>query len=104
MEGFKNLNTADFRNGIATNPKAVVLDVRTPMEYDEGHLADAQLLNIASPGFVNKINELDKNKPYYLYCRSGARSASACQYMVRQGFTELYNLAGGVISWRGELV
>jgi rhodanese-related sulfurtransferase len=77
----------------------VLLDVRTPAEIEEmsidGHIA----INIQNPNFVEKINELDKSKTYFVYCRSGNRSGQACKYMTSQGFEKLYNLKGGMLEW-----
>ena len=53
------------------------------------------------PGFIDKVNVLDKNKFYYVYCRSGARSAQAVQLMRDLGFSETYNLIGGILKWEG---
>ena len=80
-------------------PDAVVLDVRTPMEVSQGKIPGAQTLDIMDRQFMNKVEALDKDKPYALYCRSGNRSAQACNYMAGRGFTKLYNLSGGIGNW-----
>ncbi len=79
----------------------VVLDVRTPEEYSAAHLKDAVLLNIADPAFPDQIDTLDRGAPYLVYCRSGSRSWTAGRYMIQLGFTEVYNLEDGIISWTG---
>ena len=53
---------------------------------------------------MNKLNELDKDKHYYVYCKSGGRSAQACAIMKQLGFKRTYNLLGGITSWRGEII
>jgi rhodanese-related sulfurtransferase len=53
---------------------------------------------------MNKLSELDASKKYYVYCRSGARSAQACQLLKKQGISDCYNLLGGVIEWKGNLI
>ncbi|MDX1902782.1 MAG: rhodanese-like domain-containing protein [Thermonemataceae bacterium] len=95
---YQNVNANDFEKG-ASQADVVLIDVRTPMEFGSGHIQNAKLMDISSPTFANDIEKLDKSKTYYLYCRSGARSSSASQYMVSKGFTKVYNLSGGIISW-----
>ena len=77
----------------------VIMDVRTPMEVSQGKIPGAQVIDLMSNQFVQKVEELDKQKPYVVYCRSGNRSAQACNYMASQGFTKLYNLSGGIGNW-----
>jgi len=95
---FQNLNPDEFEKGMAQTD-AVVIDVRTPMEYNEGHIKNAKLIDISDRDFENQIEKLDKNKAYYVYCRSGGRSSSASQIMIEKGFSKVYNLRGGVIAW-----
>ncbi len=68
---------------------ATVIDVRTPEEYDEGHVEGAQLLDVQAPGFDDRIAELDPGVTYVVYCRSGNRSAQAAVRMVDAGLTVL---------------
>lgn len=95
---YKNLSAEEFEKGM-TAPDAVIIDVRTPMEYSEGHIKNAKLIDIYDRNFTSEIEKLDKNKSYYVYCRSGSRSSSAAGYMVSKGFTKVYNLNGGIIAW-----
>lgn len=97
---FQNLNVNEFEQGMTQN-EAVIIDVRTPMEYQEGHIKNSKLIDISDKDFENQIEKLDKNKAYYVYCRSGGRSSSASQIMVEKGFTKVYNLQGGMIAWSG---
>lgn len=103
MSGFKNISAKEFEEGIKQHPDAVILDVRTEPEHMDEHIPGSVLINIMSPEFAQKIRELDKDKPYYVYCRSGNRSGSACGFMASQGFKELYNLAPGIMGWHGEV-
>lgn len=82
----------------------VVLDVRTPGEYAEGHIAGAINIDVEDPSFNQKITELDKSATYAVYCRSGRRSALATEQMAQSGFTSLTELSGGLLSWNGPLV
>lgn len=81
-------------------PGYVLLDVRTPEEYTQGHLAGATLLDFHSAEFQQKLTELPKDKTYLVYCRSGRRSKSACEQMRQLGFSGLYDLQGGIQAWQ----
>ena len=73
---------------------AVVLDVRTPAEYAHGHLRGARLVDALSPDFAREVEKLDRDRPYFLYCRSGNRSGRAARVMRDLGFQEVYNVGG----------
>ena len=77
------------------------MDVRTPGEFNEGHIEGALLVDFQSGSFENEIASLDKSKTYAVYCRSGNRSGQAVKVMSEAGFTNIYNLNGGVIDWAG---
>jgi rhodanese-related sulfurtransferase len=94
----KDLNAAEFKKQIEKDPKAVVIDVRSPEEEAEGNITGARNLNILDASFPEKVKSLDKDKNYYVFCRSGGRSSSACAFMDRQGLTT-YNLNGGIQAW-----
>ena len=100
----EELDSASFAEKIKKDKNSVVIDVRTPMEYNQGHLADSLLIDINCPSFVNEIEKLDKTKSYYLYCRSGNRSWHAGNYMLKQGFQSVAHLAPGIIGWYGTVV
>ena len=100
-----NLSQEDWKTQLDTDTNAVVLDVRTDAEVAEGIIPNAIQINIyEGQGFVYKLEELDKNKNYYVYCRSGNRSGQACAIMNQLGFENAYNLVGGILEWKGELV
>ncbi|MDR9458405.1 MAG: rhodanese-like domain-containing protein [Salegentibacter sp.] len=100
----KELTQEEWREKLEQDDKAVVLDVRTEEEMEEGYLANAKLIDIyKGQEFVDEIEKLDKSKNYYIYCRSGQRSAQACQLMDQMGFANTYNLLGGIIEWEGEI-
>ena len=77
----------------------VVLDVRTPDEFATGHLAGAVNLDYYASDFADDLAALDREVPYLLYCRSGNRSAEARETMRGLGFTEVYEIAGGITAW-----
>ncbi|NAY91374.1 rhodanese-like domain-containing protein [Muricauda sp. JGD-17] len=78
------------------------LDVRTPQEYNDGHIDDAMNFDINGASFMEQINTLDKNKPVYLYCQMGGRSTRAAEILKQEGFKEIYNYKGGYTDWSSE--
>ncbi len=100
-----DITKEEWKERLAAATDAVVMDVRTPMEWAEGVQPDARLLDVNDrTKFVEVTATLDKNKEYFVYCRSGARSGNACQYLQMQGFPKVYNLLGGMMGWDGEVV
>ena len=77
----------------------IVIDVRTQEEFDVGYIAGATLIDMSSPGFTDAISSLDRSATYFVYCRSGNRSASATKSMIDIGFTSVYELDGGILAW-----
>ncbi len=80
----------------------IVLDVRTPNEYAEGHLRNAVLLDWQNPLFRSIVATYSQKKTYIVYCRSGRRSNDAARLMQSMGFTHVYNLTGGIERWKNE--
>lgn len=105
QNGIEAIGTDEY---VEMEPKedVLVIDVRTPDEVAQGHIAGADyFINIYDKSFKEKVNALDKDKTYIVYCRSGARSANAIKQMNDMGFKHLYNLTGGIMAWdKGELV
>ena len=83
----KDLDANTFREKIKSDETAVIIDVRTPEEEVEGTINGALNINLMESSFPAKIMDLDKSKTYYVYCRSGGRSATACQFMEKNGLT-----------------
>lgn len=96
---FQNINVVEFKNKIANGSNIEILDVRSQAELEDGSVPNHKLIDIMQPDFTSKIAQLDKNKTYLVYCRSGNRSGKACAMMAEMGFKELYNLAGGIMAW-----
>ncbi len=84
------------------DPDYVPLDVRTPDEYNQGHIENAEFLNIKSSDFEKELEKLDKNKKYLVYCRSGIRSNKAAELMKKHEFKEVYNIIGGFEKWKSK--
>jgi rhodanese-related sulfurtransferase len=80
----------------------VILDVRTPEEHSQARLEDSVLLDFYSQDFTSQLAKLDKEVPYFVYCRSGNRSAETVSLMKDLGFAEIYELEGGIQSWANQ--
>jgi len=77
-----------------------LVDVRTPEEYNSGHIDDAVNFDLSrQKSFLEQINTLDKDKPVYLYCAVGSRSAYAAKILEREGFTKIFDYSGGYMDW-----
>ena len=100
---FGNLDAEAFHEMLMKDPDAVLIDVRTPGENSLSRIPNSNLIDINNQSFAEEIEKLDKNKNYYLYCRSGVRSFHACNYMLKIGFKTVYNLKPGIIGWNGEI-
>jgi len=96
------LDSTQYEQNISQND-VTIIDVRTPQEYQDGYIKKAQNINVQSPNFKTDIQNFDKEKPIYIYCRSGMRSEKAGKILEEMGFKEIYDLKGGILSWKGEL-
>lgn len=94
-ENIKVLNSTEFESAICADD-VQLLDVRTPGEFKQGAIEDAQNLDFFDQkNFISGLEKLDKNKPVYVYCKSGGRSNKAARIMKKMGFTKIYDLEGG---------
>jgi len=84
------------------NPDFIIIDVRTPEEFAEGHLEDAVNIDFYSDMLASELSVMNKDKAYLIYCRSGGRSGSTLDIMEDEGFLEVYNILGGIIAWQEE--
>jgi rhodanese-related sulfurtransferase len=82
----------------------VVLDVRTPEEFNAGYIPGAILINFKDSIFTQKINALDKSKHYLVYCKTGNRSNKAVQYMLNNGFSKVQQLENGFSKWKAPAI
>lgn len=85
----ENRNNLDF----------IIVDVRTPSEYAEGHIENAINIDYNAPAFREDIGKLDRAKSYLVYCRSGNRSRGAIDVMKELNFQEVYHMYEGIIGW-----
>lgn len=89
------LDAKTFRAAIAANENVQVVDVRTAMEFQQGHFDNAINISFFDSNFVTQMERFDKSKPIYLYCKSGNRSGKAAGLLAAKGFEEIYDLKGG---------
>lgn len=97
----EQLEAKDWKEKFEATEGAVMVDVRTPAEWEEKVISEsAEFKNIHDQAeFMKWAESLDKSKEYFIYCRSGARSGNACSYLNRIGIEKAYNLQGGIMNW-----
>ena len=82
------------------NANFVIVDVRTPEEFRDGHIEGAVNVDFRSGNFLNEIDRFDKNKIYFVYCRTGNRSYDAVALMGPLGFHSVVRLEGDITGWK----
>lgn len=95
------IDVATFEKGVAQTD-AQIIDVRTDREWDAGHIKGANHFQINNPNWQAQIETLDKDAPVYLYCAKGGRSARSAKQLKKAGFTQIYDLNGGITDWKKE--
>jgi thioredoxin len=98
--GVTNLSVSAFADKLKATPTAIILDVRTPDEFESGHLLNAINMDWNGNDFTQKVSKLNQSTPVFIYCLAGSRSASAATEMRKNGFKEVYEMAGGMMKWR----
>lgn len=99
-----DLSQLEWVSQLKSDTNAVILDVRTQAEVDEGKIPNAVHIDIhKGQGFLDKVEKLDRLKNYFVYCKAGSRSAQACAVMNQMGFENTYNLIGGFSQWTGNI-
>lgn len=94
------LEPAAFEQKIQEQVDAIVLDVRTAEEFQTGKVPNAVNIDFNNPAFKSIINGQNKEKPYFVYCAKGGRSAKAVDMMKELGFKNVYDLKGGISAWK----
>lgn len=94
----KILTPQEFREATA-NKDVQLLDVRTPEEFEKGHLEAAENINVLDSTFASKAEKLNIKEPIYIYCRSGNRSAKAALILKDLGFKDINDMQGGYLHW-----
>lgn len=99
---FLNINADECKTLIENNEEVQLVDVRTSKECAGGMLSNAKQIDIYSSNFKEKIGQLKKDKPVIIYCAAGGRSKQAANYLKSLGYNEVYNLKGGIKSWKAK--
>lgn len=94
------LDSKAFQSTYASTKDAVLIDVRTPEEFQGGSISHAENIDFNDVHFETHIGQLDQQKTYFVYCLSGGRSANAAALMRKKGFKKVYELNGGIMAWR----
>lgn len=96
---YQKLSPKAFEQLCSELPDEQLIDVRTPAEYESGHIAEATPIDFHGNRFEQDIAQLDKAKPVMVYCQKGGRSSAAAARLQLLGFKEVYELEGGLTGW-----
>jgi thioredoxin len=99
QQGIELVGVQAFAEKLKTTPTATIIDVRTPEEFQGGHLKDAVNFNVLAPEFANQVSQLDRDHAVFVYCKAGGRSADAASIMKDMGFDIIYDMQGGYMAW-----
>lgn len=97
-EAIKKVDPVEFSE-VVKQPGVITLDVRTPEEFNAGHIANAININLEGSDFTSEVSKLDMNATIAVYCRSGNRSGVATEQMAELGFVDMYDMQGGILEW-----
>ena len=92
----------EFSEKISETKNAQIIDVRTPEEYETGHITNAHNFNWNDDDFLKNVADLDKTKPVFVYCLSGGRSSDAAAALRKEGFNTVFEMPGGMMEWRAK--
>ena len=95
----QNVTAAEFAKVLEHAPKGTILDIRTPGEFNQGHIAGAVNVDYFGADFKKRLSQLPRNKTYYVYCRTGNRSSKALLMMGELGFQNVVHLQDGILDW-----
>lgn len=99
-QSVRDLTVVEASQLIENNNAVVVLDIRTPEEFAQGHIEGAVNIDYRQSDFANQLAQLDKNQPYLLHCHSGGRSTKALKVINELGFTNVAHMRAGIQGWR----
>ncbi len=96
----KNVSPDEAEKLLNRRKDVVVLDVRTPAEFEEGHIAGAKNIDFTADDFADRLKKLDASKPYLVHCAAGGRSTRATTLMNKLKFAEIYHMNDGFSAWK----
>ena len=94
-----NLQPVEFARALDQEPGTILLDVRTPEEFQQAHLPGAINISYLTPDLWDRLEQLDRESTYFVYCRTERRSMRVCMLMQNGGFLQVYNMEGGLCAW-----
>lgn len=101
----EDLSLSEWNSKLEASPKATILDVRRPDEWQQGIIPNSKMIDLMEiENFITEVKKLKKETPYFIYCRAGARSQQACMILDQLGFEETYNLDCGILGVSDPLV
>lgn len=95
----KEIHSAEAKSLLDNNGDIIILDVRTPREFEAGHIKGAKNINVADPDFRSQIESLPRDSTYLVYCRTGNRSRYPIKLMEEMNFKSVYHLKAGITEW-----
>lgn len=98
-KGFYDVESPQAASILKRFPKLIILDIRTPREFAEGHLKGAKNIDFFEEDFAAKVDKLDRKKGYLVHCASGGRSGKSMKLFKEKGFTTVYHIADGYKGW-----
>jgi rhodanese-related sulfurtransferase len=94
----KNVNAEEVFT-LVSDENFIILDLRTPMEYNASRINGAINIDYYSEDFIDELSKLEKDKPYLVYCRTGSRTNHAMQVFISMGFQDITHLYRGIVDW-----
>ncbi|MEJ6523560.1 MAG: rhodanese-like domain-containing protein [Opitutales bacterium] len=106
IEGIKieNIKATVVAKMLEENPDLFILDIRTPEEFNLGHIPEAINIDYKADNFESELKKLDRNQTYLMHCRSGRRSADSLDIFQKLGFSHIIHIDDGILGWSKELV
>jgi len=94
-----DISAVEVRELLKSEDAPTIIDIRTDKEYQQSHIKGALLIDFFSEEFATQLDQLDKDAPYILHCKSGGRSTKALKTLEELGFTKVYHMNKGILDW-----
>ena len=102
VHGQKQVTATEFKKLLGENSNVQLIDVRTPEEFQEGHIPNSKNINLFDDDFEKRLLKYNKSKPIFVYCEVGGRSGEAAALLSKSGYSNVYDLKGGMRAWKKE--
>ncbi len=100
----ENIKAMEAAQILKENPDMMILDIRTPEEFNSGHIPASINIDYKAENFESELKKLDRSKPYLMHCRSGRRSSSALEIFRKLEFDHIIHIDDGILGWKEELL